>query len=347
MRYSILSAILGLAVGNGAAASERFFPIGIYDVHEPADLRIIREAGFNAAQIPGDPAKLDNFAAAARKTEVRLMIPAGELMASAASTRGVPIAAWYLADEPDVNHMKPGALLELDRKVHAWSSNIPTAFVVGDGRAVSNFAASGNIVMVDWYPVPHLPLSSAGDQVRQAVKGASGKPVWAVLQAMDWKDYPQKDPRKPKVGRFPNISEIRFMSYDAVLQGANGLWYYTFTRPDGLNLTQVPELWFALTWVVRELAQMRPIFENGVLADVPFTLDSENTQVKLWRWHGRRYAVILNRSGNVPAPVPAELLDGNWRPLFEDRRDPHELLDEKDGVFRLKPYQVLVLEGPA
>jgi hypothetical protein len=274
------------------------------------------------------------------------MIPARPLLDSGAAPAGWPMAAWYLADEPDANGMTPETLLALDKSVRSWSPAVPTAFVLGDGRAAAKYSAAGSVMMVDWYPVPHLPLSSAGDQVRRAVEAAGGKPVWAVLQAMDWKDYPQKDPKKPRIGRFPNIEELRFMSYDAVLQGAGGLWYYTFTRPDGQDLTHAPELWFALTWVVRELAQMKPVFEGGVRAEPPFKPEPGDLQARAWRWRGRRYVVVVNRGGDAAAKLPEELLDVRWRPLFENRRDVRQLLDAKDGVFRLRPHQVLVLEGP-
>jgi hypothetical protein len=43
--------------------------------------------------------------------------------------------------------------------------------------------------------------------------------------------------------------------------------------------------------------------------------------------------------------VPEEALEPGWRPLFEARRDPRELLKKYMGAYYLKPYQALVLES--
>jgi hypothetical protein len=43
--------------------------------------------------------------------------------------------------------------------------------------------------------------------------------------------------------------------------------------------------------------------------------------------------------------VPGEALEAAWRPLFEARRDPRELLTKYEDAYYLKPYQVLVLES--
>ena len=66
---------------------------------------------------------------------------------------------------------------------------------------------------------------------------------------------------------------------------------------------------------------------------------------RAWTYHGRDYLVLANRTADRQWKVPGEALKPGWRPLFEARRDPRELLVKYQDAYYLKPYQVLVLES--
>lgn len=339
----LLTWAIGASCGRKARIPE--FPIGLFGVEQPADLPALREAGFTAIQsYAGDPAALAALAAAARRTGIRTVLPPTQLMKSIFSARGFQGVTWYLADEPDVHKTPPEDLARLERQVNGWDPDSPTTFVVGHGGSAAKFAHVGDVIMVDWYPVPHLPLTSAGDHVRRTVESAGGKPVWAVLQAMDWRSYSQRDPRKKRIGRFPNANEIRFMSYHSILEGASGLWYFTYTTPSRKTLSEFPELWFALTRVTREISALRPILVRGREIAPPFSKAPPGVLARAWRYRMRNYVVVLNR-GSEPAQLPDALLDADWRPLFEPRRRLQHLLEGREDEFYLKPYRVLVLES--
>jgi hypothetical protein len=275
---------------------------------------------------------------------MRILVHPHELLTSTVSTKGFPLAAWYLQDEPDVARTPPEELAAFERKVKGWSHGAPTAFVVGRGASAERYSASGDALMVDWYPVPHRPLESLGEQVRMTVAAANGKPVWAVLQAMDWRDYLKPPSGKPAIGRFPDILELRFMSYHAILEGAKGLWFYTYRRPNGAVLSDAPALWFALTWVVRELAVMRPILEKGTPKPPPFANLAAGLKAKAWRYRLRDYIVIANTTSRY-IECPQALFDRHWIPLFEPRRYLPELLIEMGGRHLMRPYQILVFRS--
>lgn len=346
MRPAAIPFLLALAACGGGLPAKDRFPVGIFGLEKPEAVRAVLAEGFDSAQAyEHSPAKLASLAKEARRRGLKLLLHPHGLLASSAPVRGFPMAAWYLQDEPDVARTPAAELCAFDKKVKAWSPGVPTAFVVGDGRAAKTYAECADVLMVDWYPVPHLPLESLGDHVRLTVEAAKGKPVWAVLQAMDWKDYPQRDPGKPRIGRFPDVRELRFMSYDAVAQGARGLWYYTYTMPGGRPLTDKPELWFAVAEVSREMTAMRPIFERGT--PIPPPVDRKGTTVTLsaWRYRGRDYVVAVNRKPNKNQRLPADLLDPRWRPLFEVRRYAKEIMLHRHGAYYLKPFQVMVFES--
>lgn len=337
--------LLVTAVVVSLAACSRpnnFFPIGIYGVREPSSLAALKAAGFNAVQTHNPmPDSTKTLARVASEHGIRLLTHPFELMPEGTTPKDFPALAWYLCDEPDVQKMKASDLCALADKVKRWSPDTPGAFVVGDGRKAAQYKDCGDIMMVDWYPVPHYPLESAGEHVAMTKAAAGKKPVWAVLQAMEWKDYS----KKPRGSRFPTYGELRFMTYHSILMGAQGIWYFAFTKPDGTTLDKHPEHWHWLTSVVRELASLRPIFEGGKPAHLPFPPNPDGPLAKAWRYHGRDYLILANPRKDASLRVPDELLQMRWRPLFETRRYQKELLHKVGQAWYLPPYRVMVFES--
>lgn len=343
MRPALLLAALALCV---CGPSPLEFPVGFFGVETPEDAAALKGQGFNAIQsYRDDPAAVAALAAEARRRGQLLLVSPRGVMARARAAAEFPGVAWYLQDEPDAHGVSRDQLAALERRVKAWAPGSRTAFVVGDGGRAKDYPGVGDAIMVDWYPVPHLPLESAGDHVRRTAEAAAGRPVWAVLQAMNWRDFPQRDPKKPRIGRFPDLAEIRFMSYDAVLNGASGVWYFVYTLAPGINLSRTPELLLPVARCARELRAMAPIFARGRPIPLPFPPDPDGVCARAWTYRGRDYVVLANRRKPVMVQVPKPMLGPAWRPLFENRRDPRRLLHPEFGAYYLRPYQVLVLEG--
>ncbi len=331
---------------GGPRAALTRFPIGIYGVNEPKHLARLKEDGFDSFHTyASDPLLLASLAKEAKRQGMRMVIyPDKVREADPALTRNWPVDAWYLLDEPDVVKMSSAALQALSDKTRAWDPVRPQTFVIGQGAPAKVYGGVGDILMMDWYPVPHKPTDSVADQIDLVMAAIpKGKPFWMVLQAYDWADE-VTDPVKRKGLRFPDHFEIRFMSYISVLHGARGLFYFTLAK-QGKTLFEYPELWQAVARVSREMKAMQPIFERGTPMRLPFAPDV-NLVARAWRYHGRDYVVILNRRKMFQQKVPDALLSREWRPLAEDRRDPRDLLKSAYGAWYLKPYQVMVFESP-
>lgn len=248
----------------GAELMAGQFPIGLYNATTPQDYPVIAEAGFTLVDIrDSGPGRQDQLAEAAAANGLHVMADPREVLARPQAPASWPVAAWHLFDEPEVNRDSTAAIAGLSSKVAAWDSSAPTLIVIGEGKAAALFSPWADVIALDWYPVPHLPLESLGRQLDEAVGGAGGKPVWAILQAMDWRDYPQRDPRKPRIGRFPELWELRHMTLLALAQGARGLLFYTYTKPDKRTLRGFPDQWAVLTSVVREVRRLKPFLDSG------------------------------------------------------------------------------------
>jgi hypothetical protein len=332
-----------------AGAWDGGFPLCMYGIGATRDLAVIKEAGFNCFQTYSqDPEVLAELAAEAKKLKLKMTASPVRVIDSLynEAAKKWPMLAWYLYDEPEVRGFPPAELEKLELRTKTWSPGQRTAFVMGEGSAALTYGGAGDALMVDWYPVPHLRMESVGYQValvKSAAKIMDAKrpdrPAWAVLQAFDWKIYPQR--RKQRVGRYPTFAEIRFMTYLALARGADGLFYYTFSQ-EGKTLDAWPERWFIFKQIAAEINALRPVLEKGREAAPPPGLD-ERLAVKVLSKGRRQYMFMLNPSGQS-IPLNTAALK-SWRPLFEEKRRLEDILPASaDNNTYLTPYRTLVME---
>jgi len=338
-------ALTWLMVGDTSSPSPWEFPIGFFSVHTVKDVRMLSATGFNAFQsYQVTPETLLPVAKEVKRQKAILLTSPRQLFKSTVPPSAYGGAVWYLQDEPDVHGLDLADMKEIERKTLKWDPGSKSAFVVGDGSKAANYPNVADAIMVDWYPVPHLPLESAGDHVRMTFEVAGNRPVWAVLQTMDWRDFPQRDPKKKRIGRFPNMNEIRFMTYDAVLNGAMGVWYFAYEVAEH-TLSETPEHMFAVNQVARELKTMAPVFSRGRLISLPFPEPKGGFLARAWTYRGSDYVILINRTPNELWRIPDSVLTNDWRPLFVVKRNQHEILKKRKDVYFLQPYDVLVLKS--
>lgn len=306
----------------GCAGVAQAFPLCMYGVNNPADVKTLKKAGFTCLQsYQTAPETLAPLARAAQKHRMQAVFYPNQIIGSPyeEQARSWPMLAWYLVDEPDVNQWTRERVQQAHENAKRAFPDTPTALVIGQGKTDTPFYDLSDILMVDWYPVPHLKLSSFGDQVRMAKEGqqhygAGKKPLWGVVQAFDWKEFKQFRPDNKRIGRFPTQEEIRFMAYDAIVNGADGLFFFTFNHQKH-PLPQIqPEWWSRVRNVNRELARLRPILEKGTLIKTPVqTAYPLVVQTRLYK--NRRYTILINRSEKSVA-TPEGFLTKAYKPLF-------------------------------
>jgi len=326
-----------LAAGGCAGAPRERFPIGLFNVSDPEHLGRIGEAGFDHVFPTGSTEQAHKVAMEAGRRGMKV------LAAPAVDSKDVnrwPAAAWYLQDEPDVNKVSPEKLREIAATVREWDSR-PQTFTVGQGSEAGPYGAIGDIFMLDWYPVPHLALDSVAVEIDKAtLLLPKGKPLWFVVQAFDWRD----DNRK--IGRFPTYQEVRFMSWLAILHGAKGLFFFRFPKPDGRTLFDEPDHWRAVELVARELKSFQPVLERGAPASLPY-VPSNELEAKSWRFGGKQFVLVINRSRTRYFKLADELLKPEWRLFAEPGADVKDRLKAADGAWYVKSYQVFIFERPS
>ncbi len=157
----------------------------------------------------------------------------------------------------------------LDPKRAIWQNHAPRNSV----HSLARYNQPIDAVGCDIYPVPFSPtsghsdlkdtnLSAVGaytDRVREA---APGKSIWMVLQGFGWRDLSEEGKNDPdsRKGRRPNLSETRFMAYDAIVHGANALLYWGTH-----SIEKDSSLWQDLMKTAKELRALEP----GIVGESP------------------------------------------------------------------------------
>ncbi len=268
MRKVILVLLIILFFGGCSPASRKFYPIGIYTIPTEKAFLDARSAGFNTVLIyDTEPEVILKAEQLAAKYGLRLVCHPGHCPRIDGSFDGDRVdrtlsklrnsktmLAWYLFDEPEVHGLRPDLLHNFHLYVRERSPRIPTAFVVSNGEKYRDYAGCSDIAMLDWYPIPLYPLESIAHHIGECRDYTGGnQPLWMVLQAFDWTPF-SKTVRDKGTGRVPTYEDLKFMTLLSVVEGVDGLFYWTYETPRGKwTILDHPELWRSLRKVVEEL----------------------------------------------------------------------------------------------
>ncbi len=140
---------------------------------------------------------------------------------------------------------------------------------------LQKYNSSTDLVAVDVYPViPHgiVPsyalypdgvqgdllnpyISQVGEYVDKMKKVVhDSKPIFMVLQGFSWEMLKPEDERDTSMILYPTYEASRFMAYNAIVHGANGIIYW------GTNYTPQPSKFMNdLNEVTKELSEMQDI----------------------------------------------------------------------------------------
>jgi hypothetical protein len=268
-RLATAWAAIWLAFGVTGCRHSRadFYPVGLYSVGQAEDLAAVRQVGFNAVTGPASAGFLD----AAHKEGLKVLASPD----TAAGTNFSPEAArntvkrfdshpalwsWYVVDEPDFQRISPEEVVGANRFIKRAGAKKPTSLVLWQGASALHYANITDITMIDRYPIPWLPLANFSQHVRETrLALGKDKPMIAVIQAFDWNAYPELVPGERNL-RPPTHDELRCMTYCALAQRANGVFYYAFDS-GAWRIREHPETWQALQEVVSEVNRYLPLFQ--------------------------------------------------------------------------------------
>ena len=151
------------------------------------------------------------------------------------------LGGWKGADEPQWGNMNthgkrpPASIATAYKLVHEIDPNHPVLVIQAPrGTAADNAVYDPylDITGMDVFPIgyppgghvpnwPNKEISMVGDWTKIIVEAAHGKPVWMTLQ-ISFSGVSNKG----KTLRFPTFPQQRFMTYEAIIDGARGINYF-------------------------------------------------------------------------------------------------------------------------
>ena len=141
---------------------------------------------------------------------------------------------WKNVDEPWWGKVPAESMIRAYRIIKEADPCHPVGLTQAPRGTVADlrpYNAAADILLLDIYPVgyppgmhslgPNKEISMVGAYTRFIKEVADGKPVWMVLQ-IAWSGVVGPG----KTLRFPTFAQERFMTYQALINGARGLIYF-------------------------------------------------------------------------------------------------------------------------
>lgn len=274
LHFAVLALVATLSPGcrAPAVAHKEAYPLGMFAVRNPKDFEVLRCVGFNL--VVGDAS--ERFLDAAAAAGLRVVATPGtsadrrpfdERRAAEVVRRfdrHPALLAWSLSDEPDLHRIPPARIRSAQACIRRFGGVKPTCLTLFHGREAASFTGITDWLILDRYPIPWLPLADYPKHLRMGRLAAGpDRPVLAVVQAFDWSVFPELLP-VPGPRRPPTLQEMRAMTYLALLEGMNGLLFYSFDD-SRWRIREHPETWEALKRVVSEIRAREPLFQARLL----------------------------------------------------------------------------------
>lgn len=278
------------------------FPIGLYHVGV-ADYGTLVEQGFNAAQglASQDPKVLKRSLVEAQKAKVMLDIPlhhsglvAANFVASQqklqffAKEQG--ISGWKLADEPDQHPETMDEVPEAYQRLKQKDELRPLLLTVERPDTYEFWAHFCDVLQVVCFPVPGKPLALVAERVAAARKVMQPWQHLSVLLQAGW---------LPNAGNQPTLAQARVMVYLAVMNGAQGIYWYSLRDP-GWQLSESP-LWEKFKELNEETAALGALAMSG--PKLALSSDNAKLQAAAWSLGEGAQLALCNPEGEAQAAV--------------------------------------------
>jgi hypothetical protein len=190
---------------------------------------------------------------------------------------------WKNVDEPQWGKHPVEPMIRAYRLIRQLDPNHPVGLTQAPRGTVEQlrpYSDAADILLLDIYPIgyppgrhsllPNKEISMVGDYTKFIKQAAGDKPVWMVLQ-IAWSGVVQPG----KTLRFPTFPQERFMTYQAIINGARGLIYFGGNVEQAMTPEDAKLGWNWTFW--RRV--LRPVLEevgnNSPLAPVLVAPDSK------------------------------------------------------------------------
>jgi len=263
------------------------------------------------------------------------------------------LLAWKSQDEPEWGKATIEPLVEGYRIIKETDPNHPVHINQaprGTITSLRRYSPAYDITGCDIYPVsippglhsdlPNKNLSVVGDYTERMIKVDRGrKPVWMVLQ-VTWSGA--TPPRRPRI--FPTLRQERYMTYQAIINGAKGLYFFNMfgnlepkDQPYGWNWTFWRKVMKPLLAEIGWKSELHPVLLAPVSKRKVKMSGADDVEFLCKEHDGSLYLLAAKRESRAAKVRFSGVPDGQVAVLFEKRS-----LRSRDNAFsdRFEPNDV-------
>jgi hypothetical protein len=244
------------------ADGKPFFPLGMYHVAWSATkeqmLKCVEDlaaAGFNTVHT--SCTNLETYQEVLDRAQALglKVIPEGIGAGSPALQRfqnHPAILAWNSGDEPDCANVPPEQVGRNIDAVRDTDASHPLYTTIANPGVLLQYAPYVDVFSNDPYPISGgnkntIAVANQTAQAREAVQRK--RPLWMVPQCFGYPDGPWD---------VPTPAQERSMTYQALIEGANGLIWYVYDDKK-FKVLDHPELWAMMKQLVAEIKTLTPV----------------------------------------------------------------------------------------
>ncbi len=342
------------------------FIVGTYYLPDGLNpYKTLAENGFNYFRAKAETAELDSASKYNLKSWISLGSikedndkSKEEIAAKINSFKDHPaLLCWELEDEPAYiwKSAKPRILPEQMIETYKLVKSLDPDHLIYMNHAPVNLVStmkkyndSADILACDIYPVvPHgiKPtyalladglqgdrlnpyISQVGEYAERLKRVSSQKPFFMVLQGFAWEMLKEESERNSNMVLYPSYDQLRFMAYNAIIHGANGIVYW------GTKYTAANEpFWDDLFKVTRELKSMQKVLTAPIknisigkeYHELGYSVDG-GVEIMIKQFNDSVYLLTANIDkhpakvsfNNIPAFSKAEVMSENKEILIKN-----------------------------
>lgn len=338
-----LPRIIWQRTGGVSIAGRPDFLLGMYGVNED-DMGDIAAGGFDYCHSyrwdgPGTTEEALQYLDAAQSHGLRVFMGLSrqQLMAHdqrfvaervAALMRHPALLAWYLYDEPDLEHQYVSPMwLELYyRLIKSLDPFHPVVVTCARDDAVARYRDAFDVHWTQVYGSTAY-VSTRLERHRSSLR--EGTPLAAILHCYDKRQTSElRGGAQPDPAQFqPDGSLMRANAFMAIAHGSSGLtwWWWGYGGGDRyFTVANAPQAWESLQQTVADIHSLEPVLTAEGAVTMSVQTPAENVEVHVWekRLPQRVVTIAVNQTD--------ETCDVRWRPqtppaaatvsvLFEDR----------------------------
>ncbi len=305
-----------------------FFPLGMYHVAWRATkeemlqcVEDLARAGFNTVHT--SCTDLDTFQEVLDRAYALglKVIPEGIRPGSSALHRfknHPAVLAWNSGDEPDCHNVAPEHVRDIIDAIRDTDPEHPLYTTVAKPDVLMKYAPFVDIFSHDPYPVARgnkntIAVARQTARAREAVQ--QRKPLWIVPQCFGYKEGPWD---------VPTPAQERSMTYQALIEGANGLIWYTYDDKN-FRVREHSELWEMMKRLVQEIKTIEPFLLDPAYTAERFQAGPDGCIRGCKIKNGSRWLIMAAHTNDVDLgiqelPVPGLPTKSKLEVLFENRR---------------------------